>query len=200
MRKNFTCFLTISLLFTTAAIAATDPSANLLLSASKEGRQAIVESLIQSQIDVNVKTTLGETPLIAAALAGHTEIVRLLAEKGADVNAQLKSGDSPLHIAIRHGNLPLVKFLIGRGATIIRPFTYAMTFQQFEVASYIYGSYLETAIQNGDTTQLKELLEPFSQYKSLVHLPLQDYVDQLSQNKPSDNTNEMIAVLKEFIN
>lgn len=187
-----------SILAVSSLLGAPTESENQLLTASKEGQHSLVESLIQNKVNVNAKTFVGETPLIAAILSGHFEVVRTLLTNGAQVNAQLKNGDTPLHIAIRNGNLPLVKLLMEHGATISRPFTYALAFEQFEVAALIYTSYLENAFKIEGTAKLQELLDTFRSYKSVVKIDFNSLIKKLSQEDPVIHS-EKINLLKKEI-
>ena len=58
-----------------------------------------VKLLIDAGSDVNVKSTLGYTPLMWAARAGNLEITQLLLEKGANANETDNSGYNALHYA-----------------------------------------------------------------------------------------------------
>lgn len=190
--------LLFSVLMTASLLGAPSEAEHQLLTASKEGRHSLVESLVQNKVNIDAKTFIGETPLILAALSGHLEIAHTLLSHGANANAQLKNGDTPLHMAIRNGNLPLVKLLMEHGATIIRPFTYALTFERFEVAGFIFSTYLDTALKKEGTAALQELLETFSSYKAVVKVDMNNYIEQLSkENDP--NNREKVTLLKKEI-
>jgi len=55
--------------------------------------------LLEPNVDVNDRTSLGQTPLHLAAKNGHVEPTRLLLIRGADLNMLDNRGCSPLHLA-----------------------------------------------------------------------------------------------------
>jgi|GEM_PF-6346479 len=203
MKKALTYFLiSLSVLsFNKSLIAKTNPDLqsleNQLLLAAKTGDQKKIKYLIEKKVDVNSQTS-GQTPLMAASIAGQEEVVNFLISKGANPHTTLKNGDSSLHMAIRNGHLPVVQLLLKNKVIISKPFTYAMTFQQFEIASYIYSTYIEKALQKGNIEEIKELLTPLPSYKQFIKLPIQSYIDQLSQNDSSQDSSELIALLKDL--
>jgi ankyrin repeat protein len=92
---------------------------NALYEAVLEGRNEIVELLIEAGANVNLKHGIhGDTPLYPAAIKGRKKICELLIAKGADVNAKRDNGRNPLHIAAFWGHTEVVKLLIAKGANI----------------------------------------------------------------------------------
>lgn len=87
-----------------------------LFTAILKGRVAVVQSLLQQGVNVNVKTVSGKTPLMAAAYKGYGDIVQLLLDSGADVNMRDARGDSALKIATRAGYTRVVELLTKAGA------------------------------------------------------------------------------------
>ncbi len=82
----------------------------------KDGHISNVESLLQnSNVDPNLQTEYGETPLIVASTWGQKDMVRLLLEHGADLNLQTEQGTA-LMVASMLGDLDMVAFLLKRGA------------------------------------------------------------------------------------
>jgi ankyrin repeat protein len=61
--------------------------------------EQVVKLIIQAGADVNVKSTLGHTPLIWAARAGNLKITKLLLDKGANVQDTDNDGNNALHYA-----------------------------------------------------------------------------------------------------
>ena len=55
-----------------------------------------VKRHIADGADVDVRTSIKETPLIWAASFGYLDIVEYLAENGADIDAQYDAGNTPL--------------------------------------------------------------------------------------------------------
>jgi ankyrin repeat protein len=71
-----------------------------LWKAAERGYKEVVEVLLAtSTINVNVRSTAGQTPLFWAAANGYSKVVRLLLDYGAEPNYTDKDGRSPLSIA-----------------------------------------------------------------------------------------------------
>lgn len=66
-------------------------------------------------INVEVRTSKDESPLMLAALKGLTGFCQQLIDKGADVN---KPGWAPLHYAATHGHLEVMSLLLDHDAYI----------------------------------------------------------------------------------
>jgi beta-lactamase regulating signal transducer with metallopeptidase domain len=97
------------------------------------GRRALVEALIESAGDGNIKdvTTLLDsgmdvntvlegdgTALIAAARRGGFPMVKLLVDRGADVNLAVRGDGNPLIMAAAAGAEDVVRYLLDRGADV----------------------------------------------------------------------------------
>lgn len=65
-----------------------------------EGREEVVELLLERDAKVNVPNNNGSTALCRAAWRGHKNVVQLLVEKGADVNAKSRDKKTALHGAV----------------------------------------------------------------------------------------------------
>lgn len=63
------------------------------------GWTSTVAILLKTGNDINLRTSMGETPLYYAAEYGRIDVVRLLLEKGAKVNAATWDGGTPRSIA-----------------------------------------------------------------------------------------------------
>ena len=78
-----------------------------------------VERLLSIRnINVNVKSVHGATPLHYAASNGHIEIVRLLLQNGAEVNVRSINGYTPLHSAAFYGYVDILHLLVEKGADL----------------------------------------------------------------------------------
>ncbi len=76
-----------------------------------------VRLLIDGGAQVNVRTALGNTPLIAAAShSDNLSVVKLLLDKGADLHARNKNDVSALTAAVLASDADAVQFLLDRGA------------------------------------------------------------------------------------
>lgn len=87
-----------------------------LFTAILKGRIAVVQSLLQQGVNVNVKTVSGKTPLMAAAYKGYGDVVQLLIDNGAEVNMRDARGDTAVKIAARAGFTRIVELLTKAGA------------------------------------------------------------------------------------
>jgi len=97
------------------------PSPKKLIKAAKKGNLELVNSLIESGIDVNSRNEEGWTPLICASFKSkyeeHTDLIKLLLEKGADLNAKtVKYGSTALMLASANGLVETAKMLMEAGA------------------------------------------------------------------------------------
>jgi ankyrin repeat protein len=81
--------------------------------AASHGQTAMVDFLIFSGADVNVKDEEGQTPLMEAAAAGDSGIVGTLLGKGADREAVDKAGRTAWNHAVRTGHPDVAKLLEG---------------------------------------------------------------------------------------
>ena len=78
-----------------------------------------ISTLRAMNIDVNLKDTVGRTPLRIAAEKGDIRTAMFLIENGADVNITDTNGNTPLIFIInKTGNLEITKHLIEKGAAV----------------------------------------------------------------------------------
>jgi ankyrin repeat protein len=101
-------------------------------------------------IDVNCKSSLGVTPLVAAAEGGNIELVKLLLQHNADPNHPSTSGNYPLRAAITSGDGECIMALVDAGADL-----------DMETAR---GTPLTTAAGLGDVSTISVLV-----YVPLIH-------------------------------
>ena len=84
--------------------------------ASREKSLSAASALLGwSKINVELRTTTDESPLMFAALNGLLDLSKALIAKGADVN---KTGWTPLHYAATRGHLPVISLLLDNHAYI----------------------------------------------------------------------------------
>ncbi|MDO8704035.1 MAG: ankyrin repeat domain-containing protein [Sulfuricaulis sp.] len=88
-----------------------------LFTAILKGRIAVVQSLLNQGVNVNVRTISGKSPLMAAAYKGYSDIIQMLLDNGAEVNAQDGRGDSAVKISMRGGYTRITELLKKAGAT-----------------------------------------------------------------------------------
>ena len=82
-----------------------------LHSASYLGYLDLVEILLKSGVDINLRNT-GETPLAVSLLRGNFEVVQFLVERGANVHQRDMNGWTLLHRAAGYGDIDIVRFLL----------------------------------------------------------------------------------------
>lgn len=68
--------------------------------------------------DLNVKNSLGRTPIYIAAMYSQPKNVAMLARRGADINLADNFGNTPLHNAAFQMKIGMMQILITHGANI----------------------------------------------------------------------------------
>ena len=63
----------------------------------------IIKQLIEFGVDINMRESNGETPLMKAALQDHLSSVNIMLTAGNDINAQENYGNTALIIASKKG-------------------------------------------------------------------------------------------------
>lgn len=95
-----------------------------LVWAARDGRDDIVELLLKSGADVDLRDGVlvyGATSLHWAASNGHESVVRLLMDNGADITAGANYGGSALDWAKEGGHQDVCRLLLGAGARSLVP-------------------------------------------------------------------------------
>ena len=78
-----------------------------------------VSTLRDMNIDVNLKDTVGRTPLHIAAEKGNIDVAMFLIENGANVNVADANGNTPLVFIInKTGNPKVTQRLLAKGASV----------------------------------------------------------------------------------
>jgi len=75
----------------------------------------LIETFIQSGVDINEQDNEGNTPLLVAVEKNDLETVQLLIENGADVNLRNQEGSTPLSVAVMKGDksyFDMIKLLL----------------------------------------------------------------------------------------
>ena len=89
-----------------------------LIVAAEEGRQEVVDFLLDSGANPNARNDLNYTALHWAAFRGQLGIVELLLKNGADANVKDSTGASSLLMAISRGHPLVAVELIAGGASV----------------------------------------------------------------------------------
>ena len=102
------------------SVADAEVSLDEMLSlACRQGKQDIVELLLESGANVNHRNKAGNTPLLEACSQGHVSIAKLLLEHGADIDAPTETTyDSALTWACTLGNEEVVLLLLEKKAKV----------------------------------------------------------------------------------
>jgi len=85
--------------------------------AIESGNLNIIEALLQSRADPNVRDQYGHTPLHMAARRNMADVIRLLLDKGANPDIENNSGYMPLWIVPWHADKPDAFDLLIQAAT-----------------------------------------------------------------------------------
>jgi ankyrin repeat protein len=117
--------------------------AQALFRASAEGYLHVVQTLLDSGLDVNTRDLEGKNSLHEAARGGHARVVRLLLDRGAWYY-ESHCGD-PLYLAARNGHEDVVQMLLDGGANI--------------GAEGRDGCVITQAAKNGETRMIRFLLD-----------------------------------------
>ena len=89
-----------------------------LHSASGEGHLQVVRYLLRYGVDVNLRDSGLETPLLLACWNGHFDVIQCLLEHGADVDLRDQFQQTPLILAASWGRVDAVRLLLGHNAEV----------------------------------------------------------------------------------
>ncbi len=89
-----------------------------VLRAARSGNENRLLELISSGVSPDVRTPLGQTPLIIATEQGYSKLVDRLLASGANVDAQDSNGWTALMFATRRNDTGLVGRLVAAGASV----------------------------------------------------------------------------------
>ena len=123
-------------------------SSSLLYAVQKNHPEVVKLLLDQDDILVDLKTSVGLTPLQAACYQGYRNIAVLLLDKGADVNAQMNGGFSPLYMAVQNKHNDVVELLLSQAGILV----------DLQIGSKGYSP-LHLAALVGDIDMIKLLVE-----------------------------------------
>lgn len=86
-----------------------------LVLASRANFTGTVDALLAAKANVNARSAVGDTAIMAAALNGHLDLVKKLRARGADVDG---AGWTPLLYAATGGHDAIVGYLLAEGANV----------------------------------------------------------------------------------
>ncbi len=88
-----------------------------LLQAVARGQTSVVQQLLKTGLNLNARTSTGQTPLMVAAAKGYADLVMVLLDSDADVNATDNEGKTALELAIGGGHPRAAEILEAAGAS-----------------------------------------------------------------------------------
>lgn len=86
-----------------------------LVLAARAGYTGTVDALLAAKANVNARSAVGDSAIMAAALNGHLDLVKKLRSRGAEIN---NPGWTPLIYAATGGQDAIVEYLIAEGANV----------------------------------------------------------------------------------
>jgi ankyrin repeat protein len=87
----------------------------VLVLAARANYTGTVDALLAAKANVNARSAVGDSAIMAAALNGHLDLVRKLRQRGADIGG---TGWTPLIYAATGGHDAIVEYLIAEGADV----------------------------------------------------------------------------------
>ncbi len=136
--------------------------------------------MIQSEGNVDVPDSLGNTPLLYAVRSGNQQVVEALLQKGANVNRSDGGKDFPLMAAARTGDAQIMDLLLKRGAKVNQ--TNPSGFTALNVASYL-----------GHNTNIEQLLDAGADINACSRLAGPALVSALYSNLTLETVRLLIA-------
>ncbi|CAG0922118.1 unnamed protein product [Notodromas monacha] len=112
----------------------------------RNGREDLVNLLLNFGCDLNARNEFGETPLHVAAAEGQRGIVELMLKKRANTSNCDNAKMTPLHVAVERGHQSIVKMLLHAGSG-----------GDLEVVNERGLTPWDTAIKSNDRSMLKLL-------------------------------------------
>lgn len=132
--------------------------------AAESGREAVVQLLLENDVNIESADEDGLTPLSRAAATGHEAVVQLLLDKGATTSSKDKLSRTPLYWARSNGHDTIIQLLLREGTNTQSKDSRQNRTQLLEAAkdgneSFVrqlleQGTYIECENQDGCTPLL----------------------------------------------
>jgi hypothetical protein len=87
----------------------------VLIIAARAGYTGTVDALLAAKANVNARSKVGDTAIMACALSGHLDLVKKLRARGAEIDG---TGWTPLIYAATGGQDAVVTYLLAEGANV----------------------------------------------------------------------------------
>ena len=120
--------------------------------ACTSGNMGMLKSILAQKPKLNLKNSLGSTPLHLAVELQSSDIAYELIKSGADMSVRDKSGETVLHKMCKFGMLPLIQQIIDLPRSILR-------LLDLDMKTDKGVSLLHTAVENGYVDIAKLLLQ-----------------------------------------
>ena len=109
-------------------------------------------------IELDMETSLGNTPLTEALIYNYTDIMEELVLAGANINHTDINNDTLLHLALIEHNLPAVELLVRHGVDLDAQSTRGSGMTALHIAVLINSTYVvELLLANGADTSIKDV-------------------------------------------
>lgn len=125
--------------------------------AAKGGHLEVIKTLLANQVDKEVKTSFGLTPLLVAAEFGHVELVQFLLDAGARIDVKTIADNhimNALHYAAVGGFAELVQVLINAKISVEEKTSSGLTALYFAVGAG-HADIVEILLRSGADDDIK---------------------------------------------
>ena len=106
---------------------------NPLYMAASQGNNAVIEILVNADVNIDRQINSGRTALYVACLLGYYDCVKTLLDAGANYNIIANNGRNCFFAASVNGHINVMKLLIERGVDTDMTYEYAIRNNNFNV-------------------------------------------------------------------
>ena len=175
-------------------IASLDLSETPLFTAVGFDNLECVQALIESNVDINARSSKNETPLHVACKHGFFDVAKLLIDNNAEINPQNNEKITPLHFATLQKNKELVQYLLDHGADPLMrndsgksPFSMATP----EISNLLRQAVIEITHEKVEQRK-QEIEEKREQRRQQREQEQQQFVEEEEQNEVQQHEEEEI--------